>query len=207
MKSKSILFSVKKSIRKYNPYNNVFEWEHEFEYKISGISRIDDLVIVTTYSNWGKNFTSLLSFETGKKFWEIQNVFYSIHIIENTIIFLDKNKFFNGIDIKSGTEKFRVKSPFTWTIPKIIFIKNTYFIFSSKKTYQLNINNGKIMEIKLPNRINPEELGIVLDEFQININSIPSSDAGYMYFGDAGAVGDFGGGDASVGDAGGGDGG
>ena len=91
MKSKSILFSVKKSIRKYNPYNNVFEWEHEFEYKISGISRIDDLVIVTTYSNWGKNFTSLLSFETGKKFWEIQNVFYSIHIIENTIIFLDKN--------------------------------------------------------------------------------------------------------------------
>ena len=207
MKSKSILFSVKKNIRKYNPSNNVFEWEHEFEYKISGISRIDDLVIVTTYSNWGKNFTSLLSFETGKKFWEIQNVFYSIHIIENTIIFLDKNKFFNGIEIKSGTEKFRVKSPFTWTIPKIIFIKNTYFIFSSKKTYQLNINNGKIMETKLPNRINPKELGILLDEFQININSIPSSDAGYMYIGDAGAVGDFGGGDAGGGDAGGGDGG
>ena len=207
MKSKSILFSVKKSIRKYNPSNNVFEWEHEFENKISGISRIDDLVIVTTYSNWGKNFTSLLSFETGKKFWEIQNVFYSIHIIENTIIFLDKNKFFNGIDIKSGTENFRVKSPFTWTTPKIIFIKNTYFIFSSKKTYQLNINNGKIMETKLPNRINPKELGILLDEFQININSIPSSDAGYMYIGDAGAVGDFAAGDTGGGDAGGGDGG
>ena len=87
---------------------------------------------------------------------------------------------------------------------KIILIKNTYFIFSSKKTYHLNINNGKIMETKLPNKINPKELGIVLDEFQININSIPSSDAGYMYIGDAGVGGDFGGGDAG---GGGGDGG
>jgi len=116
---------------------------------------------------------------------------------------LDKNKFFNGIDIKTGTEKFKVKSPFTWTTPKIILIKNTYFIFSSKKTYHLNINNGKIMETKLPNKINPKELGIVLDEFQININSIPSSDAGYMYIGDAGAGGDFGGGDAGGGGDGG----
>ena len=203
MKSKSILISEKKNIRKYNPSYDIFEWEHEFEYKISGISRIDDLVIVTTYSNWGKNYTSLLSFETGEKFWEIQTIFYSIHIIENIIIFLDKNKFFNGIDIKTGAEKFKIKSPFTWTTPKIILIKNTYFIFSSKKAYHININNGKIMETKLPNKINPKELGIVLDEFQININSIPSSDAGYMYIGDAGAGGDFGGGDAGVGGDGG----
>ena len=42
MKSKSILIS-EKNIRKYNPSNDIFEWEHEFEYKISGISRIDDL--------------------------------------------------------------------------------------------------------------------------------------------------------------------
>ena len=87
MKSKSILISEKKNIRKYNPSKDIFEWEHEFEYKISGISRIDDLVIVTTYSNWGKNYTSLLSFETGEKFWEIQNIFYSIHIIDHIIIF------------------------------------------------------------------------------------------------------------------------
>ena len=203
MKSKSILISEKKNIRKYNPSNDIFEWEHEFEYKISGISRIDDLVIVTTYSNWGKNYTSLLSFETGEKFWEIQTIFYSIHIIENIIIFLDKNKFFNGIDIKTGTEKFKVKSPFTWTTPKIILINNTYFIFSSKKAYHININNGKIMETKLPSKINPKELGIVLDEFQININSIPSSDAGYMYIGDAGTVGNFDGGDAGGGGDGG----
>ena len=133
MKSKSILISEKKNIRKYNPSNDIFEWEHEFKYKISGISRIDDLVIVTTYSNWGKNYTSLLSFETGEKFWEIQNIFYSIHIIDHIIIFLDKNKFFNGIDIKTGDEKFKVKSPFTWPTPKIILIQITYFIFSSKK--------------------------------------------------------------------------
>ena len=124
MKSKSILFSEKKNIRKYDPSKDVFEWEHEFKYKISGISRIDDLVIITTSSIWGKNFTSLLSFETGEKFWEIQDVFYSIHIIDNTIIYVDKKKFFNGIDIRTGVEKFKVSSPFTWTTPKIILVKN-----------------------------------------------------------------------------------
>ena len=61
MKSKSILFSEKKNIRKYDPSKDVFEWEHEFKYKISGISRIDDLVIITTSSIWGKNFTYKVS--------------------------------------------------------------------------------------------------------------------------------------------------
>ena len=100
MKSKSILISEKKNIRKYNPSNDIFEWEHEFEYKISGISRIDDLVIVTTYSNWGKNYTSLLSFETGEKFWEIQNVFYSIHIIEILLFFWIKTNFLMVLILK-----------------------------------------------------------------------------------------------------------
>ena len=199
MKSKSILFSEKKNIRKYDPSKDVFEWEHEFKYKISGISRIDDLVIITTSSIWGKNFTSLLSFETGEKFWEIQDVFYSIHIIDNTIIYVDKKKFFNGIDIRTGVEKFKVSSPFTWTTPKIILVKNIYYIFSSKKTYQLNINNWKVSETKLPNKIDPKELGVILDEFQININSMPSSDSGYVFIGDAGGGGDIAGGDAGGG--------
>ena len=199
MKSKSILFSEKKNIRKYDPSKDVFEWEHEFKYKISGISRIDDLVIITTSSIWGKNFTSLLSFETGEKFWEIQDVFYSIHIIDNTIIYVDKKKFFNGIDIRTGVEKFKVSSPFTWTTPKIILVKNIYYIFSSKKTYQLNINNGKVSETKLPNKIDPKELGVILDEFQININSMSSSDSGYVFIGDAGGGGDIAGGDAGGG--------
>jgi len=46
-------------------------------------------------------------------------------------------------------------------------------------------------------------VGFVLDEFQININNIPSSDSGHMILGDA-AGADIGGGDAGGGDAGGG---
>ena len=42
-------------------------------------------------------------------------------------------------------------------------------------------------------------VGFILDEFQININNIPSSDSGHMIMSDTG------GGDAGVGDAGGGD--
>ena len=38
------------------------------------------------------------------------------------------------------------------------------------------------METKLPNKINPKELGIVLDEFQININSIPSRCRIHVYW-------------------------
>jgi len=41
-------------------------------------------------------------------------------------------------------------------------------------------------------------VGFILDEFQININNIPSSDSGHMIMGDAG-VGDAGGGDAGGG--------
>ena len=33
-------------------------------------------------------------------------MYFTLSIIEN-IIFLDKNKFFNGIDIKTGTENSR----------------------------------------------------------------------------------------------------
>ena len=46
-------------------------------------------------------------------------------------------------------------------------------------------------------------MGFVLDEFQININNIPSSDSGHMIMVDAGGA-DIGGGDAGGGDAGGG---
>ena len=54
MKSNSILFSEKKKLVKYNASKDVSEWELDFEYKIYGISRIDNYVFVTTYSNWGR---------------------------------------------------------------------------------------------------------------------------------------------------------
>ena len=80
-----------------------------------------------------------------------------------------------------------------------------FYLFSSKTIYLLNLDNGKLTESKLPDRLNAKDLivGFILDEFQININNIPSSDSGHMIMGDAG-FGDAGGGDAGGGDAGGG---
>ena len=66
------------------------------------------------------------------------------------------------------------------------------------------MDNGKLTESKLPERLNAKELvsGFILDEFQININNIPSSDSGHMIMGDT-AGADIGVGDAGGGDAGG----
>jgi hypothetical protein len=80
------------------------------------------------------------------------------------------------------------------------------FIFFHQRTiYLLNMDNGKLTESKLPERLNAKELvsGFILDEFQININNIPSSDSGHMIMGDT-AGADIGVGDAGGGDAGGG---
>ena len=67
------------------------------------------------------------------------------------------------------------------------------------------MDNGKLTESKLPERLNAKELisGFILDEFQINVNNIPSSDSGHMIMGDT-AGADIGVGDAGGGDAGGG---
>ena len=98
--SNSILFSEGKKVVKYNSKDDNFEWVIEFSHKICGLSRVDNYVFVTTYSNWGKNYTSLLSFETGEKFWEIQNVFYSIHIIEILLFFWIKTNFLMVLILK-----------------------------------------------------------------------------------------------------------
>ena len=66
------------------------------------------------------------------------------------------------------------------------------------------MDNGKLTESKLPERLNAKELvsGFILDEFQININNIPSSDSCHLIMGDT-AGADIGVGDAGGGDAGG----
>ena len=76
MKSNSILFSEKKKLVKYNPSKYSSEWELDFEYNVYGISRIDNYVFVTTCSNWGTTYTSLVEFDTGKKLWTLKEIFY-----------------------------------------------------------------------------------------------------------------------------------
>ena len=205
MKSNSVLFTKEKSIIKYNGSNDSIDWKVDFDKHISGISRVDDYVFVTKKNNWGvSNSTSLIDFKSGKKLWDLKEIFHSIHIIKDVLIFKNSLNKFTAIDINSGLEKFSLKSPFTWSTPKTFLLNGKFYIFSSKTVYLLNIDNGKLTESKFPDRLNAKDLtvGFVLDEFQININNIPSSDSGHMILGDA-AGADIGGGDAGGGGGGG----
>jgi len=200
MKSNSVLFTKEKSIIKYNGSNDSIDWKVDFDKHISGISRVDNYVFVTK-KNWGiSNSTSLIDFKSGKNLWDIKKIFYSIHIIKNVLIFKNSTNKFTAIDINSGIEKFSLKSPFKWSTTKTFLLNGKFYLFSSKTIYLLNIDNGKLTESKFPDRLNAKDLtvGYILDEFQININNIPSSDSGHIIMGDAGGA-DIGGGDAGVG--------
>jgi hypothetical protein len=200
--SEHILFSEKKKVVKYHSENNNYEWVLDFRHNIGGLSRVDDYVFVTTTSNWGKQYSHIVDYKKGKVLWEIEDVFYSVHILGKTLVFSNKKKFFKGVNIDSGKEIFSVKSPFRWSSAKAILLNDKYFIYNSKKVYMLDLTNGKISESRLPNKIDPKEIGLVLDEFQININNLPSAggDYGAVYIGDGGVS------DAGSGDSGGGDG-
>ena len=65
--SESILFSEKKKVVKYNSNNNNYEWDIDFRHKVSGLSRVENYVFVTTYSNWGKSFSHIVDFQKGIK--------------------------------------------------------------------------------------------------------------------------------------------
>jgi hypothetical protein len=198
--SNSILFSEEKKVVKYNSKDNNYEWELDFSHKVFGLSRVDNYVFVTTYSNWGKSFSHIIDFENGKLLWEIEDIFYSVHIVGETLIFYNKKKFFTGVNINSGKQIFSIKTPFRWSKSKVILINAKYYIYSSKKIYILNLTNGNISESRLPKKINPKEVLLVLDEFQININNLPSAGGDYTEF----YGGDMGGADGGGGDGGGG---
>ena len=61
------------------------------------------------------------------------------------------------------------------------------------------MSNGRMRETDLPIGLNNKYISHIVDEFQININSMPSSDSGYVFIGDAGGGGDIAGGDAGGG--------
>ena len=188
MKSNSVLFTKEKSIIKYNGSNDSIDWKVDFDKHISGISRVDDYVFVTKKNNWGViNSTSLIDFKSGKKLWDLKEIFHSIHIIKDVLIFKNSTNKFTAIDINSGIEKFSLKSPFRWSTTKTFLLNGKFYLFSSKTIYLLNIDNGKLTESKLPDRLNAKDLtlGFILDEFQININNLPSSDSGHVFMGEA----------------------
>ena len=129
-----------------------------------------------------------------KNYRQLTRFFYSIHIVKDILIYTSKKKVYNGLNIKTDENIFSTESPFRWSTPKVILLKEIFYIFTTKKAYILNLNNGDLVESKLPNNLNPKEMILVLDEFQININNLPSAGGdAFAYMGDAGG-GDAGGG-------------
>ena len=57
------------------------------------------------------------------------------------------------------------------------------------------MKNGSLSESRLPKKIDPKLVSLVLDEFQININNLPSAggDIGAIYAGDGAVDGGSGG--------------
>jgi hypothetical protein len=86
--------------------------------------------------------------------------------------------------------------------PRVALIENKIYLFSTKRAKVLNWITGSLSESKLPANINPKEVTFLIDEFQIEINTLPSGDAGdAMLYGMAVGEGNDGGG-SSGGDAG-----
>ena len=113
-------------------------------------------MFITTKSFWGKLFTYLVDFNSGKKIWTIDEIFYSIHIIEDILVYTSNKKVYNGLNIKTDENIFSTESPFRWSTPKVILLKEIFYIFTTKKAYILNLNNGDLVESKLPNNLNPK---------------------------------------------------
>jgi hypothetical protein len=201
-----IIASEKKELFKYNTWDQKLEWRISFENKIVGISRIENFVFVLTQS-WGSLSTSMIDYQTGNIKWKKDKVLYNVHIFNDSIIFIDTTREVVSISLDNGDENFRVKTGFRWTSPKMALINQKIYLFSKKKTVLLDLKTGALVESKLPSKLDPKEITFIIDEFQMNINTLNSSDTGFFPIYDAGVEGgDSGGFDAggAGGDGGGG---
>ena len=108
---------------------------------------------------------------------------------------IDTKKEIVSISLETGNENFRVKmNMFSWyEQPRISIIDKKIYLFSLKKTFQLNETTGSLNESKLPSKLNPKEITFLIDEFQIDINTLPNSDGSGVMI-DGGGAGDGGGG-------------
>ena len=190
-----VIASEKEELFKYNTKDQKKEWSTKFEKSIVGISRIEDFVFVST-TRWGKIYTTLVDYHTGEKKWSLKKILYNIHILEDTLLYLDTSKEIVSLSIETGEEHFRVKTGFRWTSPKMTILGGNVYLFSPKKTLLLNQKNGALTETQLPSKLNSKEITFIIDEFQMNINTLGSADTGHYLIQD-------GGGDASGSDFGG----
>tara|TARA_B100000989_G_scaffold259701_1_gene209995 strand:- start:7645 stop:8265 length:621 start_codon:yes stop_codon:yes gene_type:complete len=185
-----IIASEKKRLFKYNTRDQKQEWRISFENKILGISRIENFIFVLSQS-WGSLFTSMIDYQTGNIKWKKDKMLYNIHIFNDSIIFIDTNREVVSISLDNGNENFRVKTGFKWSSPKMALINQKIYLFSKKKTVLLDLKTGALVESKLPSKLDTEEITFLIDEFQMNINTLNYSDTGFFPIYDAGDIGGF----------------
>ena len=207
MKTKNnILLAEKMNLSRFDTLTSKIIWAVDLEKTITGITRIDHLIFVTNISKWGiGQYTSLLKFDTGEILWTIKKVFTSI-LITDQYVFSLKGSMLEALSLKTGKEHFIISTTFNWTAPKLALIREKLYLYSKKKVLEVNQKNGQLMEVEFPKGLDIQSITILVDEFQMNINTISTPDSGVGFVGDMGSVGgDASGGDG--GDGGGGDGG
>ena len=208
MKSKNkIIVSQKKEVFLYNTKLLRKEWSIEIKHKIGGIARFDDLVLISSYNWWGKVFSKFINFTSGEVVLDIEENILSLLIYDDKLYFINKDKEIGCYSIVKKTKIFKVLSSGLWswdgTPPKIALIDKNIYAFSKRKAFKINLSNGSQSETNLPNGLDNKSISLMLDEFQININTFSSNSSENSVF----IAGDMGGVDVGGGEGGGGDGG
>ena len=208
MKSKNkIIVSQKKEVFLYNTKLLRKEWSLEIKHKIGGIARFDNLVLISSYNWWGKVFSKFINFSSGEAVLDIEENILSLLIFDNKLYFINKEKEIGCYSITRKTKIFKVTSTGLWswdgTPPKIALINKNIYAFSKRKAFKINLSNGSQSETNLPNGLDNKSISLMLDEFQININTFSSNSSENSVF----IAGDMGGVDVGGGEGGGGEGG
>lgn len=200
MKTKNnILLAEKKKLSRFDTFTSKIIWAVDLEKMITGITRIDHLVFVTNISKWGVGqYTSLLKFDTGEILWTIKKVFTSILITDQYVFSLKGSKL-EALSLKTGKEHFIISTTFKWTAPKLALIGEKLYLYSKKKVLEVNQKNGQLMEVESPKGLAIRSITILVDEFQMNINTMSTPDSGVYFIGDSGLGGDASGGDGGDG--------
>ena len=204
MKTKNnILLAEKTKLSRFDTFTSKIIWAVDLEKMITGITRIDHLVFVTNISKWGVGqYTSLLKFDTGEILWTIKKVFTSILITDQYVFSLKGSKL-EALSLKTGKEHFIISTTFKWTAPKLALIGEKLYLYSKKKVLEVNQKNGQLMEVESPKGLDIQSITILVDEFQMNINTMSTPDSGVYFIGDSGLGGDASGGDGGDGGGGG----
>ena len=199
----NILLAEKMSLSRFDTLTSKIIWAVDLEKLITGITRIDHLIFVTNISKWGiGQYTSLLKFDTGEILWTIKKVFTSVLITDQYVFSLKGSKL-EALSLKTGKEHFIISTTFKWTAPKLALIGEKLYLYSKKKVVEVNQKNGQLMEVESPKGLDIQSITILVDEFQMNINTMSTPDSGVYFIDDSGLGGDASGGDGGDGGGGG----